>query len=74
MVRKEGESDQLVRFSGENETGLDESVEEGCSSLEPLSQEDCSSECSAACFRHVKSQLDPTVSLMVGLDLIPYQP
>ncbi|XP_034177415.2 uncharacterized protein LOC117602933 isoform X3 [Osmia lignaria lignaria] len=50
---------------GENETGLDESVEEGCSSLDQLSQDDCSSECSAACFKRVKNQLEPTVSLMI---------
>nr|XP_031831351.1 uncharacterized protein LOC116426488 isoform X8 [Nomia melanderi]XP_031831352.1 uncharacterized protein LOC116426488 isoform X8 [Nomia melanderi] len=43
----------------ESEGGLDEGVEEGCSSLEPLSQDDCSSECSASCSRHPRNQPEP---------------
>ncbi|XP_076165907.1 uncharacterized protein LOC143145939 isoform X2 [Ptiloglossa arizonensis] len=43
----------------ESETGLDEGVEEGCSSLEPLSQDECSSECSASCLKHVRNQPEP---------------
>ncbi|XP_060826442.1 uncharacterized protein LOC132912762 isoform X3 [Bombus pascuorum] len=43
----------------ENEAGLDEGVEEGCSSLEPLSQDDCSSDCSASCSRRVRNQPEP---------------
>lgn len=49
----------------ENEVGLDEGVEEGCSSLEPLSQDDCSSECSASFSRHPRNQPEP-LSLTVG--------
>ncbi|KAF3425127.1 hypothetical protein E2986_12824 [Frieseomelitta varia] len=44
---------------GESEAGLDEGVEEGCSSLEPLSQDDCSSDCSASCSRRVRNQPEP---------------
>ncbi|XP_076762747.1 uncharacterized protein LOC143430385 isoform X2 [Xylocopa sonorina] len=43
----------------ENEAILDEGVEEGCSSLEPLSQDDCSSDCSASCLRRVRNQPEP---------------
>ncbi|CAK9813792.1 hypothetical protein ANTQUA_LOCUS7767, partial [Anthophora quadrimaculata] len=43
----------------ESEAGLDEGVEEGCSSLEPLSQDDCSSNCSASCARRVRNQSEP---------------
>ncbi|KOX80779.1 hypothetical protein WN51_03841 [Melipona quadrifasciata] len=43
----------------ESEAGLDEGVEEGCSSLEPLSQDDCSSDCSASCSRRVRNQPEP---------------
>lgn len=55
----------LLRISGENEAGLDEGVEEGCSSLEPLSQDDCSSDCSASCSRRVRNQPEP-LSLTVS--------
>ncbi|XP_076659640.1 uncharacterized protein LOC143362968 isoform X4 [Halictus rubicundus] len=40
----------------EIEAGLDEGVEEGCSSLEPLSQDECSSDCSASRSRHLRNQ------------------
>lgn len=40
----------------EIEAGLDEGVEEGCSSLEPLSQDECSSDCSASRSRHPRNQ------------------
>ncbi|XP_076235541.1 uncharacterized protein LOC143179959 [Calliopsis andreniformis] len=40
----------------ESEPGFDDSVEEGCSSLEPLSQEECNSVCSASCRRHLRNQ------------------
>ncbi|XP_078033814.1 uncharacterized protein LOC144468306 isoform X2 [Augochlora pura] len=43
----------------EIEAGLDEGVEEGCSSLEPLSQDECSSDCSASCSRHLRNQPEP---------------
>ncbi|XP_043255353.1 uncharacterized protein LOC122399061 isoform X5 [Colletes gigas] len=43
----------------ESETGVDEGVEEGCSSLEPLSQDDCNSDSSASCSRHVRNQPEP---------------
>ncbi|XP_017752865.1 PREDICTED: uncharacterized protein LOC108545639 isoform X3 [Eufriesea mexicana] len=43
----------------ESEAGLEEGVEEGCSSLEPLSQDDCSSDCSASCSRRVRNQPEP---------------
>ncbi|XP_026674316.1 uncharacterized protein LOC108631026 [Ceratina calcarata] len=45
----------------ESKAGLVEGVEEGCSSVEPLSQDDCSSECSAreAYSKRVKSQPEP---------------
>ncbi|CAL7949946.1 unnamed protein product [Xylocopa violacea] len=43
----------------ENEAILDEGVEEGCSSLEPLSQDECSSDCSASCLRRVRNQPEP---------------
>ncbi|XP_031365480.1 uncharacterized protein LOC102673723 isoform X3 [Apis dorsata] len=42
--------------SSESEAGLDEGVEEGCSSLEPLSQEDCASNYSASSSRRVRNQ------------------
>ncbi|XP_076283070.1 uncharacterized protein LOC143210260 isoform X3 [Lasioglossum baleicum] len=43
----------------EIEAGLDEGVEEGCSSLEPLSQDECSSDCSAPRSRHLRNQPEP---------------
>ena len=55
----------ILCVSGESEAGLDEGVEEGCSSLEPLSQDDCSSDCSASCSRRVRNQPEP-LSLTVG--------
>lgn len=67
QFRKRGDDDFTVSlfFPGESETGLDEGVEEGCSSLEPLSQDECSSECSASCLKHVRNQPEP-LSLTVG--------
>ncbi|XP_076666656.1 uncharacterized protein LOC143368149 isoform X3 [Andrena cerasifolii] len=43
----------------ESEIGFDEGVEEGCSSLEPLSQDECGSECSASCSRHHRNHAEP---------------
>lgn len=45
--------------------GFDEGVEEGCSSLEPLSQDECGSECSASCSKHLRNHPEP-LSLTVG--------
>ena len=61
----ESNSPFILCVSGESEAGLDEGVEEGCSSLEPLSQDDCSSDCSASCSRRVRNQPEP-LSLTVG--------
>lgn len=55
----------IFGFSGESEAGLDEGVEEGCSSLEPLSQEDCASNYSASSSRRVRNQPE-SLSLTVG--------
>lgn len=53
-------------ISGENELGLDEGVEEGSSSLEPLSQDECSSDCSGPRSRHSRNRQEP-LSLTVSI-------
>lgn len=63
----------IFGFSGESEAGLDEGVEEGCSSLEPLSQEDCASKYSASSSRRVRNQPE-SLSLTVGDPFTEAQP
>lgn len=53
----------------DNEFGLDEGVEEGSSSLEPLSQDDCSSEGSGPRPRHARVRKEP-MSLTVKHELL----
>ncbi|XP_076638369.1 uncharacterized protein LOC143350269 isoform X4 [Colletes latitarsis] len=54
-----GKPVSAIKCKCESETGVDEGVEEGCSSLEPLSQDDCNSDSSASCSRHVRNQPEP---------------
>ncbi|XP_066587337.1 uncharacterized protein [Prorops nasuta] len=54
--------EQFSRTNGtlsESELGQDEGVEEGSSSLEPLSQDDCSSDCSAPHIRNSRNHQEP---------------
>ncbi|KAL2728997.1 glutamic acid-rich protein isoform X9 [Vespula squamosa] len=48
-----------AKAESETELGLDEGVEEGSSSLEPLSQDECSSECSGPRSRHSRNRPEP---------------
>ncbi|KZC06592.1 hypothetical protein WN55_10503 [Dufourea novaeangliae] len=43
----------------ESEIGFGDGVEDGCSSLEPLSQDDCSSDCSQSGSRQPRNQPEP---------------
>nr|XP_050854687.1 uncharacterized protein LOC127065842 isoform X1 [Vespula vulgaris] len=48
-----------AKAESETELGLDEGVEEGSSSLEPLSQDECSSDCSGPRSRHSRNRQEP---------------
>ncbi|XP_046823073.1 myb-like protein X isoform X2 [Vespa crabro] len=48
-----------AKAESEIELGLDEGVEEGSSSLEPLSQDECSSDCSGPRSRHSRNRQEP---------------
>ncbi|KAI4501950.1 hypothetical protein M0802_002632 [Mischocyttarus mexicanus] len=48
-----------AKAESETELGLDEGVEEGSSSLEPLSQDECSSDCSVSRARHSRNRQEP---------------